>query len=301
MFKKIGDQLYLFIINNHSGKGTKVWKQTLPLLLKMGIEFKSYLITKPDDLVHLKLDISSRNIKALVIIGGDGTIHHALRFIENTQVPLGIIPAGSGNDFARALKIPKNSKKALRRILDGQTERIDLIKVNDELCTTIVGVGFDAKVAEITNQSQLKPWLNTFKLGKLAYVFGVLKGVFSYQPTDLTINIDGKDKVFSNVWLIAIANTPYYGGGLKICPEADKADGIVNICIAHSLSRLELLMFFPLVFLGKHTLHRCVATEKGEVINISSKSTTTVQADGEMLGNTPISITVLKNHLNVIM
>ncbi|MCT8138966.1 hypothetical protein H1D32_15345 [Anaerobacillus sp. CMMVII] len=117
----------------------------------------------------------------------------------------------------------------------------------------------------------------------------------------MVITIDGKKKTFSNVWLIAIANTPYYGGGLKICPEADNTDGTLNLCIAHSLSKLEILMFFPLVFLGKHTLHRSVSTEKGQVIEISSNDSVLVQADGEMLDQTPISIFVQKQKFNVII
>lgn len=300
MNKKIGDKLYLFIINNHSGKGAKVWKETLPLLKKMEIEYKTYFITKPEDLLQLKVDLNS-SVKALVIIGGDGTIHHALRYFKNTEIPLGIIPAGSGNDLARALNIPRNTRAALEKVLKGNTKKIDLINVDDKLCTTVVGVGFDAKVAEITNSSRIKLWLNALKLGKFAYVFGVLRGVFSYQPTDIVITVDGEEKHYSNVWLIAIANTPYYGGGLKICPDANKTDGTLNICIAHSLTKLEILMFFPLVFLGKHKLHPSVAIDKGHVINVSSNSNVPVQADGEMLGNTPISITVLKEELIVII
>ncbi|WP_261179206.1 diacylglycerol kinase family protein [Anaerobacillus sp. CMMVII] len=157
------------------------------------------------------------------------------------------------------------------------------------------------KCRTISKPVKIKQWLNYIKLGNLAYVVGVLKGVFSYTPKDMVITIDGKKKTFSNVWLIAIANTPYYGGGLKICPEADNTDGTLNLCIAHSLSKLEILMFFPLVFLGKHTLHRSVSTEKGQVIEISSNDSVLVQADGEMLDQTPISIFVQKQKFNVII
>lgn len=293
--------MYLFIINNQSGKGLKVWKKTLPLVTQMDIKFKSYYISSQEDLLHIKQAINSLHVKALIIVGGDGTIHHALKLIENTSIPLGIIPAGSGNDFARALNIPKNYRDALTKIITGKTKKIDLIKVNENACATVVGVGFDAKVAEITNQSKVKQWLNIIKFGKFAYVLGVLRSVFSYKPTNIVINIDGQEKSFANVWLIAIANTPYYGGGLKISPAANKTDGTLNICIAHSLSKLEILMFFPLVFLGKHTLHPRVVTEKGQVINISSKCNVPVQADGEMLGTTPITIRVASESLNVIM
>ncbi|MCT8138967.1 acylglycerol kinase family protein [Anaerobacillus sp. CMMVII] len=146
--------MYLFIINNHSGKGTKVWKKVLPLLDKWDIQYKSYFITKPEEMLEFNLDINSIDTKALVVVGGDGTIHHALKYIENTAIPLGVIPAGSGNDFARALNIPKNSHLALLKILEGKLQHIDLLKVNNHSCATVVGVGFDANVAQLVNQSR---------------------------------------------------------------------------------------------------------------------------------------------------
>ncbi|RXJ04030.1 diacylglycerol kinase family lipid kinase [Anaerobacillus alkaliphilus] len=293
--------MYLFIINNQSGKGAKVWKKTLPILQSKEVNYKAFFITKPEDLLHIETKLMKETIKAIVIIGGDGSIHHALKFVENTEIPIGIIPAGSGNDFARALKIPHKSSEALNLILRGHTKKIDMIKVDDKPCATVVGIGFDAKVAELANRSKIKKWLNFIKLGKLAYIYGVLKGVFSYQSTEMTIHVDGIEKTYSHVWLIALANTPYYGGGLKISPEANYTDGTLNICIVHSLSRLELLLFFPLVFLGKHTLHPSVEMISGKEIEISSTSSVPIQADGEPLGSTPTFITIKNRELHVIV
>ncbi len=299
---KIGDVLYFFIVNNQSGNGLKVWKRISKMMAKMNIKYKAIVLDKDDHgIFKIKDLLTNCNIKALVVIGGDGTIQQALRYIENTSIPIGVIPAGSGNDFARALNIPKNSRRALKKILLGKTTMINVMHVNNNSCLTVVGVGFDAKVTEITNRSKIKKWLNYFRAGKLAYVFSVLRAVFSYSPTDVEITIDGNTKSYLNVWLIAIANTPFYGGGLKICPEADETDNTLNLCIAHSLSRLELLIFFPLVFLGKHTLHRSVTSIKGQVIEVKSNGTTLVQADGEMLGETPVSISIKKEKLKVII
>ncbi len=293
--------MYLFLINNQSGKGAKVWKKVLPIIQSKEITYRAIFMSKPEDIVPISTIIGEQPLKAIIIIGGDGSIHHTLRCIETTEIPIGIIPAGSGNDFARALKIPKQSSEALKVILQGKTKKIDLIKVNEIPCATIVGVGFDAKVAELANQTKIKQWLNTFKLGKLAYIYGVVRGVFSYQPTDITIKIDGKIKTYQNVWLIALANTPYYGGGLKICPNADYTDGSLSICVAHSLTRLELLLFFPLVFLGKHTLHPSVDVMDGKEFHISSKTTIPMQADGEPLGDTPKTISVRKRALHILV
>ncbi|WP_084031406.1 diacylglycerol/lipid kinase family protein [Anaerobacillus arseniciselenatis] len=298
---KKGDELYLFLVNNQSGNGFKVWKKISKILLKKNIEYKAIIIKKDaKEMLKIKDELTT-NIKALVIIGGDGTIQKAVSYIGDTEIPIGIIPAGSGNDFARALNIPKNIQKALKKILLMNTTTIDVMQVNNQLCLTVVGVGFDAKVTEITNQSKIKKWLNYFRIGKFAYIFSVLRAVLSYKPTDVEINIDGKTKSYRNVWLIAIANTPYYGGGLKICPDADESDNNINLCIAHSLSRIELLLFFPLVFIGKHTLHRSVSTLEGQSIQVTSKESILVQGDGEMLGTTPTSISIKRKNLKVII
>jgi diacylglycerol kinase (ATP) len=282
--KKTGDRVYFFIINKQSGNGFKVWEKLLPLLTNMNVEYTTCFITKKDQLLHLKAEIQSLHIKAIVIVGGDGTVHHILPFIEETSIPIGIIPAGSGNDFARALKIPKKSSLALKKLLQGKIKEVDIIYVNGEPCTTVVGIGFDAKVTDITNRSNIKKWLNYLNIGKLAYVAGVLRSLFSFKPKEVVITVDGKKKNYPHLWLIAIANTPFYGGGLKICPNAEETDGILSICIADSLSKLEVLLLFPLIFLGKHTVHPGVTFITGRKIEISAKLPLLVQADGEVLG-----------------
>lgn len=293
--------MYLFIINKQSGNGFQVWEKLIPLLTEMNVEYKTYFISKKEQLQNFKTEIKSLHIKAIVIVGGDGTVHHILPFIEETSLPIGIIPAGSGNDFARALKIPKNSSLALKKLLQGKIKQVDIIYVNGKPCTTVVGVGFDAVVTDITNRSNIKQWLNKLKIGKFSYVVGVLRALFSFKPNEVVITIDGKKKTYPHIWLIAIANTPFYGGGLKICPSAEETDGILNICIADSLSKWEVLMLFPLIFLGKHTIHQGVTFSTGKKIEISTNQPLLVQADGEVLGTTPVSITILKQKLNIIV
>lgn len=297
----MGDQMYFFIINKQSGNGFEVWKKLLPLLTKMNVEYKTCFITKKEQLLNLKAEIKSLHIKAIVVVGGDGTVHHILPFIEETSIPLGIIPAGSGNDFARALKIPIKSSLALKKLLQGKVKQVDIIYVNGEPCTSVVGVGFDAKVTDITNRSNIKEWLNYLKIGKFSYVVGVLRTLFSFKPKEVVITVDGKKKTYPHVWLIATANTPFYGGGLKICPNADETDGILNICIADSLSKIEVLLLFPLIFLGKHTAHHGVTFITGKKIEISTDLPLLVQSDGEVLGTTPVSITISKQKLNIIV
>ncbi|MCD8500898.1 MAG: hypothetical protein LRY71_03485 [Bacillaceae bacterium] len=107
------------------------------------------LKTMKDKIVQLKP-------KALVVIGGDGTIHYCLSILVESSIPLAVIPAGSGNDFARALHIPKSTKKAFQRVLNGNTKKIDVMSVNNELCVTVLGVGLDAMVANVVQNSQIK-------------------------------------------------------------------------------------------------------------------------------------------------
>lgn len=294
--------MFVVVINPTSGngKGGKVWNKVKPLLEKKGISFEAYVSKEKGDISRFvaKLDRADK----LIVIGGDGTLHEVLNGLsKNHEIAIGYIPAGSGNDFARSLNIPLAYEKALECILRGEEKKLDVLKVGEHVCATIVGAGFDGFVVEQSNKWVLKKWLNKLGLGKISYLLTVILAVFQYRPCQIELTVDGVTERFSNVWLVAVGNLPYYGGGMKICPKAVGDDGQLDICVVSNLSSISLLSFFPNVFLGKHiALTSKVATRKGRQISIAASTPTIVQGDGEILTAAPVGISIIDKSLTLL-
>lgn len=294
--------MYCFIVNKTSGngKGLKVWKKVEKLLQEKQVKYEVSFTERKKHAEEIIQEWTNKNGIIIVTVGGDGTIHEVANMLINSNIPMGIIPAGSGNDFARALKVPINYKKALEHILIGKHRRIDIGRVGKECCITVTGIGFDGKVAEVNNSSKYKNWLNFIGLGGLSYGLSFLHVLLKYRPVNVYLTVDGKKMMFFNVWLIAIANLPNYGGGIRICPNACYDDGLFDICIVHSMSKWELLRIFPKAYKGKHVSHPCITMIKGKQVEVISKLPIIVQSDGEILAKTPVNLTIQRDGLLII-
>jgi len=294
--------MYYFIVNKTSGngKGSIVWKKVQNLLEAKRVDYKVLYTDGSDHDAKLVESIIHTDISAIVVVGGDGTIHGVANSLAGKHVPMGIIPAGSGNDFARSLQIPKYHEKALNRILKGKVKIMDLGRVGHEFFITIAGIGFDGKVAKVTNESKVKKLLNKLNLGSLSYIYSLIKVLFTYEPTTATIKIDEDIHHFKEVWMISVANLPFYGGGIKICPDARADDGLLDICVLHGVSRWELLMVFPRAFSGKHITHKNVTMLKGKDIFITPEKELVIQCDGEIIEQKTITLTVEKEALKIL-
>jgi len=213
-----------------------------------------------------------------------------------SEIPLGYIPAGSGNDFAREMNIPKDPILAIKSILDENLRTIDIGKINGHYFINVASMGFDGEVARIANNSKLKNIL-----GSLIYVYGVVRALWGFKPSSLTVTIDDQEYFYKNVWIMAVANNRYYGGGMKICPDAVNDDGKFDICIIKDLTRLRLLKLFPTIFSGKHLNYpEFVEVKKGKNILISTEKELTIQADGELLSNINLSFRNINQGITIL-
>ncbi|GIN99480.1 diacylglycerol kinase family protein [Brevibacillus laterosporus] len=292
-----------FIVNRASGngKGHKVWKYVERLLIEKNIKYQVAFTERPRHAIEIAKSISKQNGTNVVIaIGGDGTVHEVANGLVGSEIPLGSIPAGSGNDFARGLQVPKQSNKALEKALYGKKRKIDIVSINDEVFINAAGMGFDGQVAKVTNQAKYKKWLNHLGLGKFCYVVSFFKVLFLYRATEVSIVIDDKEQTFSDVWLIAVANIPFYGGGMMICPNAKCDDGVFDVCIVHGISRWKLVKLLPRVFRGTHIFNRAITTLTGKQLTIMSTSPMITHGDGEIVGETPIQLTIKKEGLYIV-
>ncbi|WLD93873.1 diacylglycerol kinase family protein [Alkalihalobacillus sp. AL-G] len=300
--------MYGFIINERSGngRGAKVWEKVESFLKDRNIPYCFRITEKAGhgtQLVHEML--GEKNLKAIVAVGGDGTVNEVINGLIGSDKPLGILPSGSGNDLCRALNIPLNWKGALQRVLECNIRTIDLGEVtcrNDKprFFTTVTGIGFDGQVAQTTNESFYKGILNKFQMGKAVYILSVFKVLMNFKPSNIELSIDDNRKYVSNVWLVAVANSSFYGGGMKISPQAKIDDGWLDVCIVQNLSKWGLIKLFPYVYQGKHIHHPSVTTFRCKTIDIQSDVPFTFHTDGEIIGQTPLLIRTNPNCLHVV-
>lgn len=243
---------------------------------------------------------AARRLSRVIVIGGDGTVHGILPAIIATGLPIGIIPAGSGNDFARGLSIPFKAEDALRIALEAPSKACDYIEAFGELSVTVVGVGLDAEVAYAVNTSRWKKWFNALRLGYVIYIYSLLHTLLVYRPIALKLSVDGSAYEFQKVWLMAVANMPYFGGGMNISPHSQPNDGEVEVCVVHGLNRFGFLRAFPSVYKGTHVTHPNVTFMRGKHIEATAARALRAHGDGESIGETPITVTVRTEKLSII-
>ncbi|SOC03438.1 YegS/Rv2252/BmrU family lipid kinase [Ureibacillus xyleni] len=283
-----------FIINEFAGngKGKIVW-QKLRKELKCTYSFH---ITKYNE--HAKeiaqqlseeASANGENI-LIIVVGGDGTIHGVLNGVMGFQdVFVGNVAAGSGNDFSRGYFSFQTAKQIEQFILqnDCTYKEMDsgVFKINtiQKCFINNAGIGFDAFVANLANQSKLKKGLNSVGLGKLSYVYFLLHGLFKFKLFDLTVCIEGVEKSYKNVWFVTICNQPYFGGGMKISPKSKPDDGLLEVILVHNLSRIKLLLLFVTVFFGAHTRLKAVVQTSAVNVKISVKEQILCHTDGEII------------------
>ncbi|GAA3406476.1 diacylglycerol kinase family protein [Paenibacillus hodogayensis] len=292
-----------FVVNRLSGngRGGRIWQQVEQALKARGVNYGCRFTERQGHARELAAQWAEhRDMVAVVAVGGDGTVHEAANGLAGTAVPLGLVPAGSGNDFARSLGIPSRWEAALERVLALRSEAIDVGEINGELFVISAGIGFDGDVAKWTNRSWYKRWLNRLGIGNLSYAVTVLRLLVSYRPCDVELEIDGTLVTGRNVWLLAVANMPYYGGGMIICPDARQDDGILHLCLVENIGRLDFLRFFPRVFRGTHVKLPTVRMLAGSRISVRATMPMTIHADGEYGGETPAAIGIRPRRLLVL-
>lgn len=293
-----------FIINPQAKNGysLKVWAEVEKRIRLTEHSFVAYFTEHPGHATRLAETI--RNVESesiIVVIGGDGTLHEVINGVADADnIPVGFIPAGSGNDFSRGYQVPKDPILALELLLEQMNRVPEYVDIGEITQTqgkktffiNNMGTGFDALITKEANGSAFKKVLNRFSLGNLIYAYFVIKKLFSYKCTKVTITIDGKKHEFTKTWFVTVSNQPYYGGGMKISPNASVLDGILNVTVVNHLSRMKFLMVFITVFWGGHVRFKEVSNFIGKNITIDTEDKLYVHADGEYIGETPLDIRV---------
>ncbi|MFG1924806.1 diacylglycerol kinase family protein [Cryptosporangium sp. NPDC048952] len=263
----------------------------------------------------------------VVAVGGDGTAHLALQAVAGTQVPLGLVPLGTGNDLADAVGVPKNPIAAARAILadlaNSRQLAIDAVQVERVRAAgdsadaepavggqaggpppdhvpphggkawyaAILSVGFDSAVNARANRMR-------WPRGPRRYDLAILAELARLRTYQLTLDLDGTT-VETPALLAAIGNTRSYGGGMRMCPSADPTDGLLDVTIVEPVSRLELIRVKPRLYSGTHVDHPAVRTYRASQIQIDAPGAA-VFADGELQGSLPLRLTAVPGALRLI-
>src|SRR5579863_3891467 len=254
----------------------------------------------------------------ILLFGGDGTIHRHLSPLVKLGLPLLIVPAGSGNDFARALGFrgARDSLAAWRRFCSGQNNvrTIDLgvittlgdsegapaLRENVRYFCSVAGIGLDAEVSRRSNA--LPRWLR----GHGGYAVTLVPTIFRFAPFPLkifTLADAGRWATRSHqpTILAAFANTSTYGGGMKIAPQAIMDDGLLDVCVISGIDSLKLACLFPTVYFGRHLSIRAVNYFQSPRLRIETETPLDIYADGEYVCRTPAEVGVQSAALRVIV
>lgn len=245
----------------------------------------------------------------IVIVGGDGTIQEVVNGImaagtaaSAERASVGLVPAGSGNDLARDLDLPMDPMAALAAAFGDRERAIDVGRADDRRgrvrhFVVAGGVGFDAQVAHVMFGHR-RPW----QKGRAGYFVSTFIELMRFRNRRLELTLrsrDGEVRSDHVSLLVAFANGPYLGGGMRICPEADLADGLLDLCIAGDLTRLEALRLLPGMYRGAHVGHPKVEFVRAASIRFDGDADALVHLDGEPFGSIPLTIDVLPLALHV--
>ncbi|WP_406020702.1 YegS/Rv2252/BmrU family lipid kinase [Nocardioides sp. NBC_00850] len=254
-----------------------------------------------DDAEHaleLARKAAADGVDTVVTLGGDGMVHVAVQALAETGVSLGVVPLGTGNDFARALGIPAGDPLAAADVVvRNHARRIDLGRSGDTWFATVLAAGFDAAVNERANAMR---WPH----GDLRYTFAALSVIRSWKPVLYRLEIQDATGATTvreqEAMLLAIANTESYGGGLRIAAECDPADGLLDAILIKPVSRLEFLRVFPGVRQAKHLTHPAFERIRARRIKASAPGVI-AYSDGERLGPLPLDVECVPSALGVLV
>ncbi|MBT2582560.1 diacylglycerol kinase family protein [Planococcus sp. ISL-109] len=259
----------VFIINPQAGNGAALsaWHK---FAKKIGFDHEQYVTEYPGHALKLVEAFKERQQDMLVIgFGGDGTMREITAAAAGSeQLTVASISAGSGNDFARTYGCFRYAAEIQQYLQQPQAIETDVGEVVGDprqLFASSSGIGFDAAVSQAVNASHMKQWLNKIRLGKLSYFIFVVSTLLTFQTFRLTVESNGEQVHFDDVWLATVSNQPYFGGGMKISPQSKTDDGVLELTVVHRLPRLKLLAVFGTVFSGSHTRFQ-------EVVQLSSRS-----------------------------
>ena len=281
------------ILMNPTSAGGKAQRLLPEVRAALGSAGAESTVVPTRDLPHAAAaarDATERG-ETVVALGGDGLVG-ALAAALKGSAPLGVLPGGRGNDFARALGISQDIVPACRTLLDGTERALDLGEANGRSFACIASVGFDSDANRIANEARIIR-------GNLVYAWGAIRALIAWKPARFEVSLDGREVAFEG-YTVAVANSAYYGGGMKVAPAADPADGLLDVIFVKHTSKFRFLRNLPKVFAGTHVELDEIEAHRAREVVVRADRQFDVYADGDPITTLPTTVKLVPGALRVI-
>jgi diacylglycerol kinase (ATP) len=291
------------LINPTAGKGRAgdLAPLAVAILVERGHHVTEIRGTDADDAAHRLRTAVAAGVDAVVAVGGDGTVSLALQVVAGTNVPLGVIAVGTGDDVARQHKLPRGDATAGAHAVADALEQhrhrsvdVGLVRHGDGLARwflTVMTSGFDSEVNEKANDLR-------WPQGNARYVVAMLRVLPRFRAERFRVSLD-EGSSDHEAMLVAVGNGNSYGGGMLVCPAAATDDGKLTLTIVHRLGRLKFLALFPRVYRGTHVDHRSVSVSESRTVRLDARGRT-AWADGERIGPLPVEVECVRGGVRLL-
>ena len=281
--------MYHVIFNPVAGKkkATKNLRVVERLLNERGISYELHQSCDVHDAECIARKLTEAGETELIVLGGDGTLNEVLNGLSDPSVcTIGLIPSGTGNDFAERRGIPLDAEKAMLRILDGKAEEVDYIDVSGTRCMNVAGLGIDVDVLERCQRGKLK--------GKIKYLISLIKSLFAFKGCRVKIVCEGKEETH-DVLICAACNGSQFGGGIKICPCAKENDGQMDVVVVDCIGGVwKIVLAFIQLMKGKVIEYPLTTYFRCESVEFLPEKDCPIQLDGEVYHNHTFKATLCR-------
>lgn len=274
------------------GKAARVLPDVEAELRRLGVTFRTAATQSLEHAGGLAREAAERG-EAVVTLSGDGLIGHVVGVLR--EIPgalLGVLPGGRGNDLARVLGIPLEPVPACTVLADGEIRNLDIGDVDGRSFIGIASLGFDSVANRLANDAP--GWL-----GSQVYTYAALRTLAAWKPATFTVQDGEQTRRFSG-WSVAAANSKAYGGGMFVAPDADLQDGLLDVVLSSESTKMKFLRVLPKVFKGEHVHEANVTVFRADSIRVSADRPFTVYADGDPIGELPVTIRAVPHALKVL-
>lgn len=301
------------IVNPHSANGStgRSWPALGRLFAEAGLDFRWEYTPGPLAATDLTRQALRAGYGTILSVGGDGTLNEVVNgfFGEdgtplNPEACLGVIPRGTGCDFARTAGIPRNELAALRRVMAAPPHRVDVGRVRFRGLDGHLAQRFFLNVADAGLGGETVRRVNGGSKalgGPVSFLAGALASLVLYRNKDVAVCVDGRELPRSRVSIVAVANGQYFGGGMRIAPGARLDSGVFEVIVVGDVSRPDLVWNLPRVYRGSHLTHPKVARLVGRQIVLKSAETVCLDVDGEQPGFLDAEFSILPGALRLRM
>ena len=281
--------------NGRCAQGFALLEQTLR---DKGVAYDAVYTTMAGGATRLAQDALERGERNIVAVGGDGTVNEVAAALVGKEATLGILPLGTGNDFARTLGVAEDTAVALAALLEGKRRCVDAGSVNGSVFLNAAGIGFDVEVVLATEKYKKR-----FKRlrGMAPFLMGVLHTLTHMRTLHMSVRVDGGEPLSKDALMVVVGNGAYFGGGMNVAPMADPFDGYFDVCIVDKISTMKFLQLFPKFVKGKHVTQPAVSWIHAKQIEISCLEPSPLELDGEPRLSTPASFALIPGAMQVFV